>query len=607
MRKIGKIMILLSIPFLFVSCFLAFRYKVPEGYVSDEEVIYLIQRVEYGPIAYEPVHTEPYNWDYEVEVNRMSPSFLKSPYFKSYLTPSLKSDIKLYKEISEHLLYIDQTENYLKLKELLESYTFIKPERRKIAKGELVKEYNNADEYEYPEIEGATISYFHDGSYKIELPGGNVYYDKGDYYFENDSSGNELYAYFSENDFFRIFEGDYIYRKNYRSNWVEGAEGELTLFPGGEDPQYRYDPPDSSHYYVFFINEKREIENRTLINEKAGMRYDYYAGSKSVTAHNYEEAITIDTDFDKYHKKVDNSSGRIKTTDIISIYYKDGVRITGFDAPLTYSTLNPAWPENYRMQKMADFNIFYTEKDLPLLTKLDRERLAEVYSKAAELTGLNCLPGRAIVLPPDLESYRKIHAGNEAERLNWYPSGFQTRDMIIMWPPSVKRYRSPAGESYFWEEEFYEILLHELVHLIVGENSGIFSDLPVWLNEGLAVYVEGLYSEESGSYWDITFAASRGLKRLLPWDDLAVNSTSHYPVAEARVHYAQSYKMVSYLAEQYGREKLAAYVKSFRTAPGEEEHGSPRSLYKKKFFDTFDLSWERNLENFEEYLKKNRI
>jgi len=212
------------------------------------------------------------------------------------------------------------------------------------------------------------------------------------------------------------------------------------------------------------------------------------------------------------------------------------------------------------------------------------------------LTGLTALKRRTIVIPPDLDSYRKLHASKPGEVLNWYPSGFETKDIIIMWPISVPRYDAPAGQAYFFDQEFYEILVHEYVHVLVGENSGIATPVPVWLNEGLAVYVESFFSAEVKTYWDITFDVSRGLKHLLDWDLVTTTGTGELPVAKARVEYAQSYALVAALAQKFGAAKVAEYVRSFRVNPAEASKVDLKSVYKTKFKAVFGLGFDQALK-----------
>jgi hypothetical protein len=204
--------------------------------------------------------------------------------------------------------------------------------------------------------------------------------------------------------------------------------------------------------------------------------------------------------------------------------------------------------------------------------------------------------GRTIVIPPDLTSYCRLHASEPRSVLNWYPSGFETRDYIVMWPISVPRYDSPAGQDYFFEQEFYEIIAHEYLHLMIGENAGLLSPVPVWLNEGFAVYVESQISPETKAYWDLTFAVSRDQHRLLDWDHVTIHGTGDFEIAQARVHYAQSYALVSALVAKFGAAKVGEYVKAFRVKPEEAGKVDLKAVYRDKFKSVFGIGFEQALE-----------
>jgi len=200
------------------------------------------------------------------------------------------------------------------------------------------------------------------------------------------------------------------------------------------------------------------------------------------------------------------------------------------------------------------------------------------------------------VIPPDLLSYCRLQASKPGSVLNWYPSGFETKDYIVMWPISVPRYATPMGQDYFFAEEFYEIIAHEYVHLMVGENTGIWSPVPTWLNEGYAVYVESHYSPECKAYWDMTFAVAYNRHSLLDWDEATIHGTGYFPVAEARTQYAQSYALVSALIAKFGTSKLDEYVESFRVKPEDAGKVDLKADYRVKFKKVFGIDFEDALK-----------
>lgn len=100
---------------------------------------------------------------------------------------------------------------------------------------------------------------------------------------------------------------------------------------------------------------------------------------------------------------------------------------------------------------------------------------------------------------------------------------------------------------------------HELTHVLVGQLTfSCLSDIPTWLQEGLAVYGEG--GPEA--------ASQRQLDQAIKDDDLlSVRSLSgnfSEDPAKADLSYSQSYSLVNYLIEAYGQDKMTALLKALR-------------------------------------------
>ena len=116
---------------------------------------------------------------------------------------------------------------------------------------------------------------------------------------------------------------------------------------------------------------------------------------------------------------------------------------------------------------------------------------------------------------------------------------------------------SPA-DSRRWAEE---VIPHEIAHLIT-ENSFINCQavrIPLWLNEGIAVYAEGPLSwkrrdQVDAALIDETLPALKTLRYTFPIDG-----------DEADLAYSQSASVVTYLIDTYGVEKMHALVENIRS------------------------------------------
>ena len=107
-------------------------------------------------------------------------------------------------------------------------------------------------------------------------------------------------------------------------------------------------------------------------------------------------------------------------------------------------------------------------------------------------------------------------------------------------------------------------IAHELAHLVVRQAtfSGHGVDLPVWLNEGLAMHAEG----------ELRSDLKQVLRNAVEQDNLfSVRSLcSPFPSdSSAYTAYAQSYSLVEYLIEEHGgRAKMLALLNAFKQGSG---------------------------------------
>jgi tetratricopeptide (TPR) repeat protein len=111
--------------------------------------------------------------------------------------------------------------------------------------------------------------------------------------------------------------------------------------------------------------------------------------------------------------------------------------------------------------------------------------------------------------------------------------------------------RLPAGGGVPDRALLARVLYHEYTHVIVHELSD--NRAPTWLNEGLAVYFEGL---TSGNLSDSQEASTRSLTRLSPsaFIPLAAlhESFLEFSSDQAATAYAESFSATRYLINRYG-------------------------------------------------------
>lgn len=129
-------------------------------------------------------------------------------------------------------------------------------------------------------------------------------------------------------------------------------------------------------------------------------------------------------------------------------------------------------------------------------------------------------------------------------------------------------------------------LAHELSHIVVGQATrNPLGGLPRWLDEGLAMYAEG----------DLPAANRRALDRAIRSDALiSVRSLSGYAGDPAQVDlfYAESYSLVNFLLEDYGRDKMHALLDAFKEGAYQED--ALREVYGFGL-DELDAQWRQYL------------
>ena len=96
-------------------------------------------------------------------------------------------------------------------------------------------------------------------------------------------------------------------------------------------------------------------------------------------------------------------------------------------------------------------------------------------------------------------------------------------------------------------------IAHELTHVLIGHRTfACTSNLPTWLNEGIAVYGEGGIEPDAAAQLDKAIASNS----LISVRALGGNFSEH--PSKADLSYSQSWSLVNFLIDSYGRDKLLA-------------------------------------------------
>ncbi|MDJ0755729.1 MAG: peptidase MA family metallohydrolase [Ardenticatenaceae bacterium] len=107
---------------------------------------------------------------------------------------------------------------------------------------------------------------------------------------------------------------------------------------------------------------------------------------------------------------------------------------------------------------------------------------------------------------------------------------------------------------------------HEIGHLVIGRLTfNCQTNLPTWLNEGLAQVAEG----PPDPYYETLFAEAITNERILSLAQLEGSFSVHR--SRASLSYAQSDYFTRYLLDQYGPEQMANLLTAFKQGVGNQE------------------------------------
>jgi hypothetical protein len=102
-------------------------------------------------------------------------------------------------------------------------------------------------------------------------------------------------------------------------------------------------------------------------------------------------------------------------------------------------------------------------------------------------------------------------------------------------------------------------MVHELTHAIIAQIVfNPYSGLPVWLNEGLAMYAEGVLSPQ----YSTLLADAVKQDRLISVRSIA--SPFSAETNKSLLSYAESFSLVDYLIRRYGPQKMRELLDVFK-------------------------------------------
>jgi Peptidase MA superfamily len=134
------------------------------------------------------------------------------------------------------------------------------------------------------------------------------------------------------------------------------------------------------------------------------------------------------------------------------------------------------------------------------------------------------------------------------------------------WSEACVEYRNKTIYTYVGQDSFSKILVHELTHIIFREYVGQ-NTLPLWLDEGVATYMEDKYAGGHYKRYLKNIKKKISDNTFIPIDELTqLNGLAlgAKPKDYVTLFYAQSYSVVNFIITKYGRHNFSRFFSYVR-------------------------------------------
>ena len=234
-----------------------------------------------------------------------------------------------------------------------------------------------------------------------------------------------------------------------------------------------------------------------------------------------------------------------------------------------------AQDEQWNVKKSKHFIIYYQEESRQYLSKI-ASRAEHYYKSITGYLGLRRFDFWTwekrckIYLYPDREKYLA-----DSRRALWSRGSVHVIRKEIL--------------TYTEEEEFLDYVLpHELGHIVFREVVGFDKQLPLWIDEGVAL----LQEKDREKYLEF----ARTLVKKGTYLSLAeLSRIRGYKNMDPTIFYSQSASMIEFLLERFGRKRFVSFCRELRD--GEEWQEALLETYKFDNLEELEEAWVGGLMN----------
>ena len=230
------------------------------------------------------------------------------------------------------------------------------------------------------------------------------------------------------------------------------------------------------------------------------------------------------------------------------------------------------------------FRIRFTDGPTEILIPYAEEVLERSYSVLGRF--LDYFPREKVLIEiyPDREPFSRI-------------SPLTLKDIMTSGTVALCKYRrimiiSPesALRGYNW----MDTLSHEYTHYLLSSAS--HNNVPLWLHEGIAKYLEGLWRRSDHLTPIMETVLASGLKNdyLVRLEDMMPSLAKLKSAEDVQLAYAEVLTMVEYMVQLKGREVIPAIVRSLREGDSFEQ---ALDQHLGMTLDTFQQAWKRHMQS----------
>lgn len=162
------------------------------------------------------------------------------------------------------------------------------------------------------------------------------------------------------------------------------------------------------------------------------------------------------------------------------------------------------------------------------------------------------------------------------------------------WAGGMASYADKTIWTFPQESGFFDTLLpHEIGHIVFREVIGARSKVPLWLEEGVAQYLE--QAKRIGADKNVINAMSEGtfipFKELMTMTGLTLRSSG-----DVKVFYAEASSLVNFLIQKYGVDSFNNFCSKLKDGKAFDDALSYAYFYIRSSSDLGE-AWERHLKD----------